>query len=1018
MLAAPSRASAAAPDAASAADRPSSTGSGHSYAPVFSADGRFIAFVSQAHNLVTNDTPGPCLNVFVRDLAASNTVLVSVNTNGLGSGDDNANFPSLSANGRFVAFESAASNLVPGDTNGLTDIFVRDLAGGTTRLVSVATNGANADGASTSPQLSADGRWVFFESRASNLVANDLNGVADIFVRDLLTGTTALMSADATNAGPATGACEAPAITPDGRFVAFVKHCTNTFPCGGLAESRGDLYVRDRESGALHWASAAICTNFGSYGYEYRCLNPVLSDDGRYVVFRAMSDVGGPTVLFRRDLVLHETTQLDSLYLITSTSWPAVSAAGDRVAYEGPDGLRLWEESTQSNRLIFPAASPVRCLSPAMTPDGSRIAFLVASNATALLYVQDVATGSNRVAGLTTNGLPATVNEVTAPELSGDGRQVAFETLDRRLVADDFNLAADIFVFDLDAQTTELVSRRAAGRPARTLAPMSTAVPGGLSANGRFAAFLIYDTQQGEDTNEWRNVVVRDLVAGTGQVVGLATNGTREPALSADGRHVAYTAAPREGTPWRPDSSPQSVWRWDSQTGSHDPVANIANKYARAPAISPDGNLVAFHSSAAPAELGLAGLGEGNSGTDVFLRDMSRATNELISVNRLGTATGNGLSEYPVFSPNGRWLIFRSAATDLTTNGLPGLFARDLWSNTTVLVSFPPSVLPLSAQPTGVVFSADSRFVAFANTNVVGLYDLHARTGSVVCANCRAPSLSAEGRLLACELLPDPLVQPPAYRQILVKDLRTGATNLASVSCTDAATGGNAHSDAPSLSYDGRFVVFTSKASNLVPDDTNGVSDVFVRDLRLGTTRLVSRNRAGTGSGDAPSGRAIMAADGRTVLFQSFAGDLVEGDFNDRRDVFVLRLGGPDTDGDGLDDDWEVAYFGDLSHDGTADTDHDGLTDSNEFQAGTDPTNSGSILRAITVTSLGSGAKTILWSATPGRTYIVQYKDSLDDKQWTPVPSTPVTAAGTTGAAVDVLAGAAPQRFYRVVLVP
>jgi Tol biopolymer transport system component len=641
---------------------------------------------------------------------------------------------------------------------------------------------------------------------------------------------------------------------------------------------------------------------------------------------------------------------------------------------------------------------------------------LVASNATALLYVQDVATGSNRLAGFTTNGLPATVNEVTAPELSGDGRQVAFETLDRRLVEDDFNLAADIFVFDLDAQTIELVSRRAAGRPARTLAPMSTAVPGGLSANGRFAAFLVYDTQQGEDTNEWQNIVVRDLITGASAFIGPGTNGTREPALSADGRYVAYNGGPWDRISWS-DYSRRSVWRWDRQTGSHDAVAVLANKSARAPAISHDGNVVAFHTTATPADLGLTGLGDGNGGTDVFLRDMTRATHGLISVNRLGTATGNGLSEYPVFSPNGRWLVFRSAATDLTTNGLPGLFARDLWSNTTALVSFPPSALPLSAQPTGVVFSADSRFVAFANTNVVGLYDLQAGTGSIACADCRAPSLSADGRLLACELLPDPLVQPPAYRQILVKDLRTGATNLASVSWTNAATGGNAHSDAPSLSYDGRFVVFTSKASNLVPDDTNRVSDVFVRDLWLGTTLLVSQNRAGTGSGDAPSGRAIMAADGRTVLFQSFASDLVEGDFNDRRDIFVLRLGGPDTDGDGLDDVWEVAYFGDLSHDGTADTDHDGLTDSNEFQAGTDPTNSGSIFRAITVTSLGSGAKTILWSATPGRTYSVLYKDSVDDDQWTYLPTAPVTAAGTTGSAVDVWAGAAPQRFYRVVLV-
>src|SRR6185369_8554002 len=117
----------------------------------------------------------------------------------------------------------------------------------------------------------------------------------------------------------------------------------------------------------------------------------------------------------------------------------------------------------------------------------------------------------------------------------------------------------------------------------------------------------------------------------------------------------------------------------------------------------------------------------------------------------------------------------------------------------------------------------------------------------------------------------------------------------------------------------------------------------------------------------------LLAADGRTVVFQSFANDLIAGDFNDRRDIFVLRLGGADSDGDGLDDDWEMTYFGDLSRDGTGDFDHDGQSDREEFLAGTNPTNDASLLRVLTLTGLGGGNTRLLWSAVPGRTYRAQF---------------------------------------------
>src|SRR6266545_3958258 len=132
--------------------RPSATGGGGSYQPVLSPDGRFVAFVSQANNLVTNDNLAPYLDVFLRDRASGSIALVSVHADGAGGGDDNSVGPSVSADGRYVAFQSAAGNLALNDTNGLSDVFLRDVVNGTTALVSRELDGWTAAGrASTSP---------------------------------------------------------------------------------------------------------------------------------------------------------------------------------------------------------------------------------------------------------------------------------------------------------------------------------------------------------------------------------------------------------------------------------------------------------------------------------------------------------------------------------------------------------------------------------------------------------------------------------------------------------------------------------------------------------------------------------------------------------------------------------------------------------------------------------------------------------------------------------------------------
>ncbi|MCA1684152.1 MAG: hypothetical protein LC708_03385, partial [Actinobacteria bacterium] len=239
---------------------------GRSSAPAISANGAMVAFASVATNLVSGDT-NAARDVFARyttlptptptaGLAgpgeAGTTTRPSVGANGAqatGATAGDRPVSSTSADGRYVAFESAATNLVGGDTNGVADIFVADRVAGTTTRVSVGTTNAlgvsaQAKGPSAHPSISADGRYVAFESRAANLVALDTNGVADIFVRDRVKGTTTRMSVDGGGAESRGGDSRNPAIAVNATkvVVAFSSAATNLV--AGDTNSAPNVFMR------------------------------------------------------------------------------------------------------------------------------------------------------------------------------------------------------------------------------------------------------------------------------------------------------------------------------------------------------------------------------------------------------------------------------------------------------------------------------------------------------------------------------------------------------------------------------------------------------------------------------------------------------------------------------------------------------------------------------------------------------------------------------------------------------
>jgi len=274
-----------------------------SQAPALSADGRFVAFTSPAANLVADDTNG-VHDIFVKDMLTGITRRASTDSGGAEVIDGYAwGAPAISADGRYVAFGSTSATLVPHDTNGVDDVFVKDMLTGITRRVSTTSLGAQSTGVDWSgawgPSISADGRYVSYCSDANNLVSGDTNNAVDIFVKDTLTGETRRATTDANGTQVTGGFTQRHSISADGRYVVF-EHSVATFVPADLNES-WDIFVKDMTTGALARAST------DSFGTEANAgsADPVISSDGRYVAFVSAAS----------DLVVGDTNEHPDVFL-------------------------------------------------------------------------------------------------------------------------------------------------------------------------------------------------------------------------------------------------------------------------------------------------------------------------------------------------------------------------------------------------------------------------------------------------------------------------------------------------------------------------------------------------------------------------------------------------------------------------------------------------------------------------------------------------------------------------------
>ncbi len=401
---------------ASVATEGAQTNNVSNYASI-SVDGRYVAFESRASNLVPGDTNGRT-DVFVHDLVTGDTWRVSVASDGT-QGNGWSHEPSISANGRYVAFWSYASNLVPDDTGFFYDIFVHDRETGETGRVSVASDSTQGNDSSFRPSISADGRQVAFESLATNLVPSDSNGVDDLFVHDQVTGETVRVSV-ASDGTQGNGPSWHASISADGRYVAFDSAATNLVP--NDTNNWQDVFVHDRLTGVTTRVSVASDGTQGDHGGE----EPSISADGRYVAF------------------LSEATNL--------------------------------------------------------VPDDTNDEFDV--------FAHDLATGQTSRVSVSSDGKQGN-GASDSPSISPTGRYVAFESLAGNLVAGDTNDELDVFVHDRVSGQTALFSVALGGAAAN--GPSSRP---SISADPSYLAFESEATNLVHaDTNGWSDVFVRDREA-------------------------------------------------------------------------------------------------------------------------------------------------------------------------------------------------------------------------------------------------------------------------------------------------------------------------------------------------------------------------------------------------------------------------------------------------------------------------------------------------------------------------
>ncbi len=753
-------------------------GASRSFKPSVSGDGKLIAFVTEAANITgpASDTDG-FRDVFLRRRDPVDTILISQSTGGT-RGNNDSDTPSVAADGGHVAFFSVATNLVTGDGNNKGDVFLRTLPAGPTVIISKSSflsGDAIGNDLSDSPSVSADGKYIAFRSLASNLVDNDTNGLSDVFLRDLTGGAgkevTICVSTNFSKSNAANLKSDSPAISADGRYVVYRSLATDLtlVPADG---SHSNIYLFDRVTRTNLLVSKQYDGNFGANG---DCDQPAISRNGRYITYSSLASnlISGDTNTMRNIYMYDRQTAITTRVSrgITDvtvdangpSAAPAVSGDGNSIAFESDaTNLVANDSNTKSDVFVFDRVLPEALITnpirvsvtfdgtqgeqhsyrPSISADAKIVAF--ESDATDLVpddtqttcwggssydsncrdvFVKDLNAASNQITRISVaNGTGAQGNGASfKPSISDDGQWIAFVSDANNFLPDGYLLTGGVIATDgnnkcniknpevfADNCPDIFLRHRASGKTIPISVnyypfPANRNTGNGKSDNPSINAagnMIAYDSQADDLVDEITRLAAREpnAVSASDRIVrifratytsgvpdtvdtiivsknssgALANGNSRKPSISADGRYVAFESYATNLVDGD-NNGMQDIFVRDV-TGSLTTVVSISsggggafgNRNSSNAAISGDGNFVVFQSGSTNLVPSV-----GTSGAShIYLYNRTNGILEIISKSPEGVQ-GDGDSVEPQISYDGRFVVFRSSALNLIRGGMP-----------------------------------------------------------------------------------------------------------------------------------------------------------------------------------------------------------------------------------------------------------------------------------------------------------------------------------------------------------
>ena len=883
-----------------------------------SSNGRYVVFASDAANIVPNDT-NQASDVFRLDRQSGNIELVSVSGSG-GPANGPSFSPSISDDGMTVAFVSDASDLAPIDQNGRRDIFFRDLSNlaNKVQLVSINASGtASGDSSSNHAVISGDGSTIAFTSNSSDLVAVDSGG-QDVFARKIVgSPVTHLVSINAAGTDSGNGSSSGLSISQDGNTISFSSTSTDLVPSD--TNNERDVFAR-----SLVGIPSTVLISVNAFGND--------SGNGESHLHRISGD--GSTVVFAseaNDLGATDTNGVTDVYARTlggspSTLLVSVNDAGTDSGNGATEEFGF-DVSHSGSFVVF--ASSANDLVASDT-NGFTDVFLRRLSGIPDTFMISLNSAGNQ--GGNGHSIGASI--------SADGKTIGYRSTANDLVANDNNQDSDVFVRGTGSSSSILVSHKDSSSQSANGFSQGVAV----SADGSTVRFVsdANDIAQ-RDYNAQNDLFVHNVASGNNELVSKlntalptsvtgasdsnfsAAGAIGEISFSADGRYAVFQSGSENLVP-NDNNGEIDVFRYDRLTNNIDLVSeNLAgnsggNGRSTNAVISADGMFVAFQSFANDLE-----TIDSNNREDVFIRDFTGTpVTRLLSVNSAGTNGGSSLSQNPQISADGSKVAFESRSADLvstdtngskdifvaSTTGLPAIELVSINSSGTGSGNGESERPVINADGTVVAFQSDANNLVSIDTN--NAQDIFARSigalGSTVLVSVNkngtnggdrdssTPSISADGLTIAFQSRAADLVEEDtdSGSDIFIRKLSLPfKTELVNFNAAGDSSS-NSVSSSPKISADGSTIVFTSSSSDLIPG-VSGFGNIFAKRLS-GPSEiiLVSKNFDGTNGGNDTSSSPSISNDGTIVVFQSDASDLVEDDNNNQRDVFVKNLSSPE----------------------------------------------------------------------------------------------------------------------------